>query len=79
MATTEQVPSRRPPAPDRLIAKERYTSQEFLNRERDLAAIVDQLAPLVGVLREHHRGVADQLGSGAPCPADIVGRKEKIG
>src|SRR6201987_4685464 len=35
MATTEQVPSRRPPAPDRLIAKERYTSQEFLNRELD--------------------------------------------
>lgn len=33
MATTEQPTSRRPPAPAQLIAKERYTSQEFLNSE----------------------------------------------
>jgi phenylpropionate dioxygenase-like ring-hydroxylating dioxygenase large terminal subunit len=35
MATTEQPTSRRPPAPTQLIAKERYTSQEFLNSELD--------------------------------------------
>ncbi len=34
MAVTEKQPAaRRPPAPGRLLAKERYTSQEFLNKE----------------------------------------------
>ena len=42
----------------------RFVAQQFFDREWDLAAIVEQLAPLVWNLREHHRGVADQLGDG---------------
>ena len=45
-----------------LYCSRRLVAQQFLDRGRDLAAVVEQLLPLVGEARERHRRIAHQLG-----------------
>ena len=45
-----------------LILRWAFVAQQFLERRGDLAAVVLQLLPLVGVVGEHHDGIADEFG-----------------
>jgi hypothetical protein len=47
-----------------VVLRRRLVPQEFLHRGGNLAEVVLQLLPLVGVMRERDCGVADQLGNG---------------
>ncbi len=42
----------------------RLVAQQLLHRGGDLATVVEQLLPLVGIARERHRRIAHQLGDG---------------
>ena len=44
-----------------LVLRRRQDAQDLLDRARDLLAVVEDLLPLVGVLREQHHRVADEL------------------
>ena len=47
-----------------LILRRRQVPKDLVDRARDRLAVVDDLLPLVGVLREQHHRVADELGDG---------------
>ena len=45
-----------------LVLRRRQQAEDLLDRARDARRVVDDLLPLVGMRREEHDGVADELG-----------------
>ena len=50
--------------PPRLHGRRRFVAQQLLDRVPEQRRVVDQLLALVGVLRQRHRGEAEQTGDG---------------
>ena len=61
--------------PAHVVLVRRLVPQQFLHRGGDLAAVVEQLLPLIGVARERHRRIAHQFGDGLRACATQKGCK----